>query len=663
MNSPRIIPSLIVSAAILTLTGIEHTPQRAVLAATTPPIARSTLRVGMWTLWHDHEVVLKPAGADRTVTLQTCAQCAALSLSQPVTVLADGNAMTLSGSGRNGKAESLSITGGVTLAAHGESVTLPYPIKISAHAGKLIIAVTMPVEVYVERVVASESGPADTTESLKALAIVVRTFALHEAHGHPDYDVCDSTHCQLLHWSDTGNRRSAAHAATLATSGETLWFLGARALAYFNKDCGGRTASPVEIWPKAKSVPYLPSAPDRFCSAGGSKEWASELTRGELSSALAQAGIARPGWQQLTVAKRGESGRAVTLRLDATQISAEDFQLAIGQTLGWNKIPSTWFEVSQQGDRFLFHGRGYGHGVGMCQKGSAAMAAAGRTTGEILAQYFPGAQSADEATGRTWKRIAGEGFTLESLDTADAAYLPDLNRARHDASERSGLNESQSITVRAFPSTTAFRDATLAPGWVAAFTEGNWIATQPLHTLAARKLLSDTLLHEFLHALVESQAAPNTPLWLREGLVETWSGQETKTGATQSLSPTLSIAALDQALAHAKTEADSEATHRAAGFYVAQLLKRYGRAQVLAWLHAGLPSGVVAVLRQRKTNRVFAQWTQPNRNRLAEFIAVIIPTRCAPIKQHSSPGEQQNPAANDQYIRRPQLPRNGPDLC
>ena len=80
---------------------------------------------------------------------------------------------------------------------------------------------------------------------MKALAIVVRSFALHEAHGHTDYDLCDSTHCQLLHWGSNGGRAAAAHAATLATAGETLWFHGQRALAYFGKDCGGRTASPI----------------------------------------------------------------------------------------------------------------------------------------------------------------------------------------------------------------------------------------------------------------------------------------------------------------------------------------------------------------------------------------------------------------------------------
>ena len=92
------------------------------------------------------------------------------------------------------------ITGPVTLAAHGETLGLRNPLRINARDGVLVLAVTLPVETYVERVVASESGAADTSESLKALAIVVRSFALHQAHGHADYDLCDSTHCQLLHW-------------------------------------------------------------------------------------------------------------------------------------------------------------------------------------------------------------------------------------------------------------------------------------------------------------------------------------------------------------------------------------------------------------------------------------------------------------------------------
>ena len=476
-NLPRIGLGIVIAAAIA-LGGFERTRQPVALAAAAPQIARSTLRVGMWTLWHDRELVLSPAAPDRKAVMRTCAQCSAVSFFQTIEVRATGDAVAFTLSGKKSNATRLLLTGPVTLTAHSETVTLPNPVTISARNGVLVIAVTLPIESYVERVVASESGPADSRASLQALAIVVRTFALHESHGHAEYDLCDSTHCQLLHWSGNPTRQSAAHAAALATAGETLWFHGIRALAYFNKDCGGHTASPTEIWPRARAAPYLPSQPDRYCTSGGGKEWASELTRAELAAALASAGLIKPGWQHLVVERRGESGRAVTLRLDAAQVSAETFQLAVGQSLGWNRIPSTWFEVNQQDDRFFFHGRGWGHGVGLCQRGAAAMAGGGSSSQQIIAQYFPGAQPADEASGRAWQSFKGDGFVLESLDAADSAYLPQLSRARAEASQRSGLNASEPVTVRAFASTPAFREATLAAGWVAAFTEGDWTATQ-----------------------------------------------------------------------------------------------------------------------------------------------------------------------------------------
>jgi stage II sporulation protein D len=224
------------------------------------------------------------------------------------------------------------------------------------------------------------------------------------------------------------------------------------------------------------------------------------------------------------------------------------------------------------------------------------MAAQGHNMREILAQYFPGAEIADESTGRDWQRFAGDGFVLESLDAGDAAFLPALNRARAEASERSGLHASAPFTVRAFASTPGFRQATLAPGWIAGFTEGDWIATQPLRTLAARQLLADTMRHEFLHALVEREASPKAPLWLREGLVEAWSDAPAKTPAA---GPKLTIDEINTALAHSVSEDQSEAAHRAAAWYSAQLLNRYGRAQVLDWLRSDVPASVVAALGKR----------------------------------------------------------------
>ena len=598
----RLLVSLLAAAGVA-WSGLQPTQQAAVKAGVSPPGARETLRVGMWKLWHDREVILTPAGPDRRIILRSCAGCAATTFTQPATIRADGDALTLTAAGRKGNATRVWISEPVTLTAHGETVTLRDPVAITAREGALVIVVALPVESYVERVVASESGAADSAESLKALAIVVRSFALHEEHGHADYDLCDSTHCQLLHWGGNGERGAQAHAVTLATGGETLWFHEQRALAYFGKDCGGRTASPVEIWPHARLIPYLPSQPDRFCTADGGREWASEMSRAELTAALAKHGLATPGWQNIAVGRRGESGRAVTIKIDGAEINADEFRLAVGESLGWNKIPSTWFEVSRQGDGFAFHGRGWGHGAGLCQKGASVMAQQGRFAQEILAQYFPGTRVADEATGREWRRLAGDGFVLESLDAGDAAYLPDLNRARAEATEQSGLNATAPLTVRAFASTTAFREGTLAPGWVAAFTEGDWIGTQPLRTLAGRRLLADTMRHEFLHALVEEQAGPQAPLWLREGLVEVWSeanGKATSPGAARpGTAPALTLDATDNALTHPDNEAESAAAHRAAEWYAAKLLARYGRAQVLDWLRSGVPAGIVVTLGQR----------------------------------------------------------------
>ncbi len=591
----------LVAAAAVVLSGVQPAPPVAVLAAAVPSTPRTTLRIGMWTLWHDHDVTLTPTGPKQFTLLETCERCPAEVLHAPAKIHADKDGLNFSTVGKSLSSSEVRLSGPITLTAHGETVTLHDPVAITAHAGVLVIVVALPVENYVERVVASESGPGDRIESLKALAIVVRSFALHEAHGHADYDLCDSTHCQLLHWGGTGERRVAAHAATLATAGETLWFHGQRALAYFGRDCGGRTASPDEIWPHAKPLPYLPSQPDPFCTRQGAREWASQITRAELTAALAAHGLVQPGLQNLTVARRGVSGRAVTLQLDRTEISAEDFQLAVGESLGWNKVPSTWFEMSRQGDTFSFHGRGWGHGVGLCQKGAAAMAVQGRTTHEILAQYFPGAEAADESTGRDWQSFAGDGFVLESLDAGDAAFLPELNRARAEASERSGLHASAPFTVRAFASPPDFRQATLAPGWVAAFTEGNWIGTQPLRTLASRQLLADTMRHEFLHALVEREAGPKAPLWLREGLVEVW-GKAAGTAHTppaNNYEPEVMAYAVSNSLAHAQSEDESTAAHRAAAWYAAQLLSRYGRAQVLDWLRSDVPAGVVSTLRPR----------------------------------------------------------------
>jgi stage II sporulation protein D len=559
-----------------------------VLAQAATP--RTVIRVGLWTLWHDKQVSIAPLPG---AAFRLCGSCPAQPL-RAISVLAKNAGVQWTGPGTHAhSAAQLLLTGSYRLTAHGESLTLAYPLTITAQRGVLALVATLPVERYVEFVVAAESGSADSPESRKALAVVARSFALQPSHGHTGFDVCDSTHCQWVRWRAT----PAAHAAALATAGESLWYHGSRAAAYFHQNCGGRTAAASEVWPQRR-VPGqaqdgpLVSHPDPFCQRVVSSEWSATLSRAELTRALVEAGLAAPGWKSISVAQRGESGRATLLRVGSAQIPAESFRLAVGRSLGWNRIRSNWFEVAAEGDNFLFHGRGSGHGVGLCQTGAAEMAREGRGYREILAQYFPGATPAEETTGAAWQSFGGQGFTLETSEAADAVYLPAMARALDEAESRSGLHPQASIAVRAYRSTPAFRNATLAPGWVAAFTEDNRIALQPPRILAARKLLASVLRHEFMHALVEEQAAANTPIWLREGMVELWSGDR-----RQGPKPLLTLDQTNQKLIHAASEAESQAAHAAAAWYAAQLLDRFGRAQVLQWLRSGVPQSALVTLR------------------------------------------------------------------
>ena len=569
---------------------------------------RATIRVGLWTLWRDQDATVTPlAGA----TFRLCATCPARPLAA-IAVKAEGAGLAWTEQdGAAHSANELLLTGSYRLAAHRESLTLAHPLRIAAQAGALNLVATLPVERYVELVVAAESGAADGPESRQALAVVARSFALQPAHGHTGFDVCDSTHCQWVHWRSTPE----AHAAAQATAGEVLWFHGSRAAAYFHQNCGGRTAAAEEVWPSRAArangaLGHLVSRPDNYCQHAGASEWSATLSRAELTQALAAAGLAAPGWKSLTVAKRGESGRATMLLVGPAEIPAESFRLAVGRALGWTRIRSNWFEVAALDDGFLFHGRGSGHGVGLCQAGAAEMAREGQGYREILAQYFPGTTLGEETTGAAWQSLSGQtptgqGFTLETSEAADAAFLPALARALAEAQSRSGLIPEAALTVRAYRSTPAFRDATLAPGWVAAFTEGDRIAVQPLRILAARKLLAGTLLHEFLHALVEERANAQTPLWLREGLVEVWSGDAPRDlGAPSFRRPSgermgikLTLEQVEQQLAHSTSAAESEAAHRAAGWYALQLLDRFGREQVVGWLRTGVPQSALTALR------------------------------------------------------------------
>jgi stage II sporulation protein D len=278
----------------------------------------------------------------------------------------------------------------------------------------------------------------------------------------------------------------------------------------------------------------------------------------------------------------------VTGRGAPAELSATSFRFAVDRALGWNQMRSDWYTVSVFGVALEMKGRGYGHGVGLCQAGAYEMAAEGHSDTEILIFYFPGAVAGITAAGDGWHSVAGAGWTL--LTTGHASELvAEGNGAWAKAQSLFG-SAAAAPTVEELPSTELFRQTTGEPGWMLASTRGSDVFLQPAAVRQNNGGTEALLLHEFLHVLVEQQAGENAPLWLREGLVETLAGSDKTDLEFRGVMPAKE---LDAALAHPADAAASRQAHAVAARMAALLCTRYGMAAVRDFLRNGVPMEVL----------------------------------------------------------------------
>jgi stage II sporulation protein D len=126
-------------------------------------------------------------------------------------------------------------------------------LSVRAVDGELALVLGLPLESYLALVVASETVPGTPPEALRAQAVVARSFLLAQGPRHPDADVCDLAHCQVLRGSGVpAAHRAAARAAALSTEGRVLLLSsGAVAETPFHAACGGHTGNPEEVFGSA----------------------------------------------------------------------------------------------------------------------------------------------------------------------------------------------------------------------------------------------------------------------------------------------------------------------------------------------------------------------------------------------------------------------------
>ena len=254
----------------------------------------------------------------------------------------------------------------------------------------------------------------------------------YDREDHLNFDVCADDHCQRYYGLSRASTQ-AVRDAVQQTWGRVLTYGGHICDARFSKCCGGVFEEFKFCW-EPRQLPYLVrrrdsaraddfpdltveenarrwilSGPEAFCNTRDEKilsqvltnfdqetknfyRWTVAYTVEELSELVRR----RSGEDfgeilDLVPVARGTSGRIWKLKIVGTKkTKIIGKELEIRRTLSPSHLYSSAFVVEKQDGKFILHGAGWGHGVGLCQIGAAVMGAKGYKYDEILAHYFPG---------------------------------------------------------------------------------------------------------------------------------------------------------------------------------------------------------------------------------------------------------------------------------
>jgi stage II sporulation protein D len=263
---------------------------------------------------------------------------------------------------------------------------LPGRVRISAKDGGVRVVAVVPLEEYVEAVLSREAPPSFHPEALSALAVAVRTYTLIAiaAPRDPDYDLVAGVDDQVFEGVE--NIAMIFRDAAEATRGEVLYYRNGLARTVYHSTCGGRTESAAAAW--GTDFPYLRSVWCDDCRESPAWRWEYRMSQAEGKRVVLALGVRAGGDLGMEITARTPMGRASRVRLTSAgtvrEVKASSFRRAAGYT----RVKSLWMEIAPSVDGWKFTGKGYGHGVGLCQWGANGKAKRGMGYREILARYY-----------------------------------------------------------------------------------------------------------------------------------------------------------------------------------------------------------------------------------------------------------------------------------
>lgn len=318
-------------------------------------------------------------------------------------------------------------------------------LRLVVESDHIVAINEIAVESYLTSVIFSEMSATSSTELLKAHAVISRSWLLaqmekrremskkggnsffsftkkddelirwYDREDHTVFDVCADDHCQRYQ-GITHADNPAVVEAIKATRGQILTYRGQTERGYeicdtrFSKCCGGQTEEFQYCWENL-SKPYLTSVPCTYCNTNDKHilsqvlndydqetpdfyRWTVEYSQEELTELVNRKLKVDLGEiTDLVPLERGKSGRIWRLKIVGTKKSFTiGKELEIRRALSESHLYSSAFDVEKIGGRFVLHGKGWGHGVGLCQIGAAVMGEEGKKYSEILLYYYRGAE-------------------------------------------------------------------------------------------------------------------------------------------------------------------------------------------------------------------------------------------------------------------------------
>jgi stage II sporulation protein D len=265
----------------------------------------------------------------------------------------------------------------------------PQSLIFSTFEGNLKLINDIEVDRYVTGVTEAEAGSRSNQEFYKVQAVLARTFALAHINKHvlEGFSLCDQVHCQVYYGKPKDLTIATAVEATKGqvVVDETLNLI----IAAFHSNSGGQTANSEDVW-GAKTT-YLRSVNDSFSIKMPNSNWQRKmLTEDWLTYLRLKHGYptSDPLARDIALNFKQEERK---INLEASNIKVP--LKLVRQDL---QLKSTFFSIKPlNNDSVLFIGRGYGHGLGMCQEGAMRMSKQGYSYEQILHFYYKNIQIID----------------------------------------------------------------------------------------------------------------------------------------------------------------------------------------------------------------------------------------------------------------------------